>query len=67
MRRSVPLWAVVVCFAGLSAHAQTWPAKSIRIINPFSPGAAVDVVARNIAVKLTDALGQQVVDESETW
>ena len=64
MSHSAPLWAVVVCLASLTAHAQTWPAKSIRLINPFSPGAAVDVVARNFAVKLTDALGQQVVVEN---
>jgi tripartite-type tricarboxylate transporter receptor subunit TctC len=43
------------------AVAQAWPAKSIRMIVPFSPGGATDVVARILAPRLTEALGQPVV------
>ena len=50
----------------LHAHAQTYPAKPIRIINAFAPGGASDVVARNFAAKLTEYLGQQVTVDPRT-
>ena len=48
--------------AGISAHghAQTYPAKPIRLINAYAPGGSSDVVARAFAAKLTESLGQQV-------
>jgi len=61
MRRIAILSAAMLA-AGVSiqGNAQTWPAKSIRVINAFAPGGASDVVARAFAAKLTDALGQQM-------
>lgn len=54
-----------VCAAGLvfalSAIAQTYPTKPIRMIVPFPPGGGVDGAARVLSQKLSDALGQQVV------
>ena len=56
-----------LCFSALfscglfSAHAQTWPAKPVRIIVPFPPGGGTDLVARAVAQKLTDALGQTFI------
>ncbi|HEX2827034.1 MAG TPA: tripartite tricarboxylate transporter substrate binding protein [Burkholderiales bacterium] len=44
--------------------AQTYPAKTVRLINAYAPGGASDVVARAFANKLTDYLGQQVVVEN---
>jgi tripartite-type tricarboxylate transporter receptor subunit TctC len=48
--------------AAASAHAQSWPSRPITIIVPFSPGP-LDVVARWVAPKLSDALGQPAVVE----
>jgi tripartite-type tricarboxylate transporter receptor subunit TctC len=52
--------------AGLLAYAtacmaQTYPAKSIRIIVPFAPGGGTDILTRTIAPKLSEMLGQQLV------
>jgi tripartite-type tricarboxylate transporter receptor subunit TctC len=46
------------------AHAQTFPAKPVRIISPYSPGGLGDLVPRAVAVGLTESLGQQVIVEN---
>ncbi len=41
--------------------AQSWPAKPVRIIVPFPPGQAADIITRAIGERLSPALGQQVI------
>ena len=48
------------------AQPQAWPTKSVRLIVPFPPGAGTDTVARIVAVKLTQSLGQPVVVDNRT-
>jgi tripartite-type tricarboxylate transporter receptor subunit TctC len=51
----------VLTFAAPSLCAQNYPAKPIKIIVPFTPGSATDVMARIVGERLTAAWGQPVV------
>ena len=48
----------------LMAQAQAWPNKPLKMIVPFPPGGAVDILGRAISQKLSDATGQPVVVEN---
>lgn len=67
MARSIPLGialtaaAVAGAFSTMSSFAQEYPARSIRMILPFPAGGGSDLVARIIAQKYAQQLGQQVV------
>jgi tripartite-type tricarboxylate transporter receptor subunit TctC len=50
--------------AALPALAQDWPSKSVKMIVPFPPGGGTDTVARPLAAKLSQLLGQQFVIEN---
>ena len=41
-----------------------WPARTVKLVSPFNPGGAIDVLNRLIAEKLAARLGQQVIVEA---
>ncbi len=53
--------AVVALPCAGAAWGQAYPAKSVRMIVPFAPGGATDIVARLISQRLGEAWNQQVV------
>ena len=58
------LLACCLAFAGAAAHAQTYPAKPVRIIATYPAGGLSDVMARLAGQILTDALGKPFIVEN---
>lgn len=56
--------AVVLGWLAGAALSQPFPSKPVRIIVPFPPGGGVDIVARLMGPKLTEAYRQQIVVEN---
>ena len=57
--------AGMLCAAGV-AWSQAYPAKPVRVIIPFPPGGANDIMARIVFPKLSDQMGQQFVIENRS-
>ncbi|WP_333673690.1 tripartite tricarboxylate transporter substrate-binding protein [Elioraea tepidiphila] len=63
MRRRMMLLSLSALVA-TRARAQSYPTRPVRFLVPFIPGSAPDVIARQIAERLSPALGQPVVVEN---
>lgn len=65
-RAALKLAASAISLLAISgaAHAQSFPERSITLVVPFAAGGSTDVVARVIAQKMGDDLGQQIVVEN---
>ena len=66
---SLPRRALLALAAGLvlappAMAADAWPSKPVRIVVPYAPGGAVDVVTRKMAQKLTEQTGQSFFVEN---
>ena len=64
MARFTLLICAALLLAPLTAEAQGFPSRPIRIIAPFQPGAGTDTLARTLAPPLSKALGQNVIVEN---
>ncbi len=62
MRRAFLGW-ILLCF-GVSAWAQAYPSRPVKIIVPYGVGGSADVYGRFLAAKLQDSLGQPVIIEN---
>jgi tripartite-type tricarboxylate transporter receptor subunit TctC len=57
--------ALAATLAALGAFAQAWPSKPIKVIVPYPPGGTSDILARALAPKMQEALGQPWVVENK--
>ncbi len=60
-------WLFMLALAAsvTAAHAQSWPARPVRLLVGFTPGGGVDINARVLASKLSEFLGQQAIVENK--
>jgi tripartite-type tricarboxylate transporter receptor subunit TctC len=58
------LYFLAACLACASAAAQTWPAKPVRVVVPYSAGGGADTVSRILFAKVAEDLGQAFVIEN---
>ena len=67
MKRIAVMKSLLVLLAGASANpglAQSYPAKTVRILVGFAPGGGTDIMARVIAAKLSESMKQQFIVEN---
>jgi tripartite-type tricarboxylate transporter receptor subunit TctC len=60
------LAVVALSFTALTAGAQEFPTRSVRMIVPFAPSGPNDVLGRILAQKLSERMGQQVIIENRS-
>jgi tripartite-type tricarboxylate transporter receptor subunit TctC len=63
-RNTLPVRFILLSSAFIAsapAHTADYPSKTIRLIVPFAAGGATDITSRNMAPRMAEALGQQVL------
>ena len=56
--------AALLVSSAVVSSAQNFPTKPIRLVLPYVPGGIIDTAGRNLAVRLTETIGQSVVAEN---
>lgn len=62
---SLALAGIAAATLSVTAIAQAWPTKPVRIINPFPAGGGTDTFGRPLAARLGQALGQTFIIENQ--
>jgi tripartite-type tricarboxylate transporter receptor subunit TctC len=68
MRRIIALAALATAtliFSSAALHAETYPARPVRLVVPYAAGGGVDIVARAVGQKMATLLGQPVIVDNK--
>jgi tripartite-type tricarboxylate transporter receptor subunit TctC len=63
--RQISWCALGLCLFAVSATAQSWPDRPVHIVVPLTAGSATDVMARTVAQRLTEQLGQLFIIDNK--
>jgi tripartite-type tricarboxylate transporter receptor subunit TctC len=64
MKTFLRCFALVAALAPLASAAQNYPTRAVRLMVPFPPGGATDIIGRLVSAKMQDVWGQPVVVEN---
>ena len=59
--RALRVFAIAICAIPFLASAQTYPAKTVKIVVGYAAGGAVDIVARTVGQSMASSMGQAVI------
>ena len=65
VRRALVCSALLLGMVGTVVAQSPYPGKPIRVVVPYPPGGATDIMARTVAQRLTEVMGQQVVIDNK--
>ena len=64
MKRLAAFLSILLASLALPGQAQQYPSKPVRIVVPFAPGGGSDFIARFMAQRLTESLGEPLSDQA---
>ncbi len=66
MKRGALLFVSILCLVAGAAHGQDkYPSRPVKVVVPYAPGGAVDIVARIVTEQMRQALGQPFIIENK--
>ena len=63
-KRTMAAAALAIALSAGTGHSQDWPTRPVTLVVPYAAGGPVDTIARIMAARLSEVLGQQVIVEN---
>jgi tripartite-type tricarboxylate transporter receptor subunit TctC len=65
VRHRLVVASLLAVWGAVAAHAQTYPARPITLVVPFTPGSGIDIIARSLGQKISANWGEPVVIDNK--